>query len=133
MSEINLSFWNIERIQREQDKHITPYAINPIDKNRLDEAIMNDLSVMDSITNEINGYMRKVQEQSDMYRICEIAKLYIESQRPAEWEESVPEHIGVVGEGIDIPTYECSNPYCAMTVTKRTPYCPYCGRRMKNG
>ena len=133
MSEINLSFWNMDRIQREQDKHITPYAINPIDKNRLDDAIMKDLSIVDSLDSEINAYMRKVQEQSDMYRICEIAKLYIESQRPAEWEESISESVDCLGEGVKVTWYECSNPYCCMNSTRRTPYCPYCGRRMKNG
>ena len=123
MSEINLSFWNIERIKREQDKHITPYAINPIDKARLDDAIMNDLSIVDSMNNEINAYMRKVQEQSDMYRICEIAKLYIESQRPAEWEYTD----GRWGLG----DWRCSK--CGGYSNKDTHYCPNCGRRMKNG
>lgn len=121
MSEINLSFWNIERIKREQDKHITPYAINPIDKNRLDDAIMKDLPVVDSIYNEINAYMRKVQEQSDMYHICEIAKLYIESQRPAEWEYTD----GRWGLG----DWRCSK--CGGYSNKDTHYCPNCGRRMK--
>lgn len=124
MSEpINLSFWDIERIQREQNKHVTPYAINPIDKNRLDDAIMKDLSIVDSIDNEINKYMRKVQEQSDMYRICEIAKLYIESQRPAEWEYTD----GRWGLG----DWRCSK--CGGYSNKDTHYCPNCGRRMKNG
>ena len=123
MSEINLSFWNIERIQREQDKHITPYAINPIDKNRLDDAIMKDLSVVDSLDGEINKYMRKVQEQSDMYRICEIAKLYIESQRPAEWIYTD----GRWGLG----DWQCSK--CGGYSNKDTHYCPNCGRRMKHG
>lgn len=119
MSEpINLSFWNIERIQREQDKHVTPYAINPIDKKRLDDAIMKDLSVVDSIDNEINKYMRKVQEQSDMYRICEIAKLYIESQRPAEWIE-------------DSGNIACSHCHI-IWLHRKTDFCPNCGRRMKN-
>lgn len=135
MSEINLSFWNIERIQKEQDKHVTPYAINPIDKNRLDDAIMKDLSVVDSIDSEINKYMRKVQEQSDMYRICEIAKLYIESQRPAEWIEHEDERWGGVW-------YTCSNchqyaPYKQDDYNiwrqKLSDFCPNCGRRMKNG
>ena len=120
MSEpINLSFWNIERIQREQDKHVTPYAINPIDKNRLDDAIMKDLSIVDSLDSEINKYMRKVQEQSDMYRICEIAKLYIESQRPAEWIE-------------DSGNIACSHCH-TIWLHRRTDFCPNCGRRMKNG
>ena len=123
MSEINLSFWNMDRIQREQDKHITPYAINPIDKNRLDDAIMKDLSIVDSLDSEINKYMRKVQEQSDMYRICEIAKLYIESQRPAEWEYTD----GRWGLG----DWRCSK--CGGYSNKDTHYCPNCGRRMKNG
>lgn len=119
MSEINLSFWNMDRIQREQDKHVTPYAINPIDKNRLDNAIMKDLSIVDSIDNEINKYMRKVQEQSDMYYICEIAKLYIESQRPAEWIE-------------DSGNIACSHCHI-IWLHRKTDYCPNCGRRMKNG
>ena len=124
MSEINLSFWNIERIQREQDKHVTPYAINPIDKNRLDDAIMKDLSVVDSIDSEINAYMRKVQEQSDMYRICEIAKLYIESQRPAEWVKNKK-------SVWDLATCsECEYLGIGYSTMK---YCPNCGRRMKNG
>ena len=121
--EINLSFWNMDRIQREQDKHITPYAINPIDKTRLDDAIMKDLSVVDSIESEINKYMRKVQEQSDMYRICEIAKMYIESQRPAEWEYTD----GRWGLG----DWRCSK--CCGYSDKNTRYCPNCGRRMKHG
>lgn len=134
MSEINLSFWDIERIQREQDKHVTAYSISPIDKKKIFEYIDKEASACDTLKDMIDTIARKVTEQTDMYYICEIAKLYIESQRPAEWiEDSVPEHIWVVGEGIDIPTYECSNPYCAMTVTKRTLYCPNCGRRMKNG
>lgn len=123
MSEINLSFWNIERIQREQDKHVTPYAINPINKARLDDAIMKDLSVVDSIESEINKYIRKVQEQSDMYRICEIAKLYIESQRPAEWIVYKDNY------GNDKPVCSC----CNKEQVGYANYCSYCGRRMKNG
>lgn len=128
-TEINMSEWNLDRIQAEQDKHMSFKVTGSIPKVDTKQVECN----LTELDNALDSYMRKVAEDTDMYIICELAKMYVESQRPAEWEESVPEHIGVVGEGIDIPTYECSNPYCAMAVTKRTLYCPNCGRRMKNG
>lgn len=133
MSEINLSFWDIERIQREQDKHVTAYTISPIDKAKIIEQIDKEASACDTLKNAIDSIIHKVQDQTEMFYICELAKLYIESQRPAEWIENGHERIDLVGEGVDIPMYECSNPYCCMSVPKRSLYCPNCGRRMKNG
>ena len=122
MSEIYLSFWDIERIQREQDKHVTAYSISPIDKKKIFEYIDKEASACDTLKNMIDTIARKVTEQTDMYYICEIAKLYIESQRPAEWEYTD----GRWGLG----DWRCSK--CGGYSNKDTHYCPNCGRRMKN-
>lgn len=122
-----LSFWNIERIQREQDKHVTAYTISPIDKKKIAEYIDKEASVCDTLKDAIDSIIHKVQDQTEMFYICEIAKLYIESQRPAEWER-------VDGYG---GLYVCTN--CGENTTEtvmgkpRFNYCPNCGRRMKNG
>ena len=126
MSEpINLSFWDIERIQREQDKHVTAYSISPIDKKKIFEYIDKEASACDTLKNMIDTIARKVTEQTDMYYICEIAKLYIESQRPAEW--IAQDEFGAC--------FKCSN--CGIGIDNDFPiyrsYCPNCGRRMKNG
>lgn len=120
MSEpINLSFWDIERIQREQDKHITAYSISPIDKKKIAEYIDKEASACDSLQTEIDNIIRKVQDETEMYYICEIAKLYIESQRPAEW---IPTSSGI--------PFKCSN--CGEHDYWEEKHCPNCGRRMKN-
>ena len=120
---INLSFWDIERIQREQDKHVTAYSISPIDKAKIAEYIDKEVSACDTLKDAIDSIIHKVQEQTEMYYICEIAKLYIESQRPAEWEYTD----GRWGLG----DWRCSK--CGGYSNKDTHYCPNCGRRMKNG
>lgn len=123
MSEINLSFWDIERIKKEQDKHVTAYSISPIDKKKIFEYIDKEASACDTLKDAIDAIARKVTEESDMYYICEIAKLYIESQRPAEWEYTD----GRWGLG----DWRCSK--CGGYSNKDTQYCPNCGRRMKHG
>lgn len=116
---INLSFWDIERIQREQDKHVTAYTISPIDKKKIAEYIDKEASVCDTLKDAIDSIIHKVQDQTEMYYICEIAKLYIESQRPAEW--------------IDKKCSNCGSSFYfeEMSDGERYPYCPNCGRRMK--
>lgn len=123
MSEINLSFWDIERIQKEQDKHVTAYSISPIDKKKIFEYIDKEASACDTLKDMIDTIARKVTEQTDMYYICEIAKLYIESQRPAEW-------IYILRDS-ENDEYRCSN--CDYPQGYNPFYCPNCGRRMKNG
>lgn len=122
---INLSFWNIERIQREQDKHkLGSLYIPVVDKDCFKEC---DLEAMDSMTSAIDKFMEKYQEENELYIICELAKRYVESQVPAEWER-------VDGYG---GLYVCTN--CGENTTEtamgkpRFNYCPNCGRRMKNG
>lgn len=116
---INLSFWDIERIQREQDKHVTAYSISPIDKKKIFEYIDKEASACDTLKDAIDSIVHKVQDQTEMYYICEIAKLYIESQRPAEWIE-------------DSGNIACSHCHI-IWLHRKTDYCPNCGRRMKNG
>ena len=118
MSEINLSFWDIERIQREQDKHVTAYTISPIDKAKIAECIDKEAFACDTFKDAIDSIIHKVQDQTEMFYICEIAKLYIESQRPAEWIE-------------DSGNIACSHCH-TIWLYRRTDYCPNCGRRMKH-
>lgn len=121
MSEINLSFWNIERIKREQDKHVTAYSISPIDKKKIAEYIDKEASACDTLKDAIDSIIHKVQDQTEMYYICEIAKLYIESQRPAEWIVYKDNY------GNDKPVCSC----CNKEQVGYANYCSYCGRRMK--
>lgn len=118
MSEINMSEWNLERIQAEQDKHMSfvVSGVIPIVKT---EQVERNLTEID---NAIDAYIRKCTEDSDMFYICEIAKLYIESQRPAEWLDVKPTY--------PYP-FKCSN--CGHANSHKPRYCSYCGKRMKNG
>lgn len=114
MSEpINLSFWDIERIQREQDKHMS-FKVTGFIPNVNPKQVENHLDALDSA---LDAYIHKVTEDADMYCICEIAKLYIESQRPAEWIE-------------DSGNIACSHCHI-IWLHRKTDYCPNCGRRMK--
>ena len=123
MSEpINLSFWDIERIQKEQSKHITAYCINPIDKEKIAEYIEKEASACDTLQAEIDRIINTVQKETDMYYICELAKMYIESQRPAEWEDVKPTY--------PYP-FKCSN--CGHLNSHKPRHCSSCGKRMKNG
>lgn len=119
MSEINLSFWDIDRIQREQDKHMS-FKVTGVIPTVNPKQVENNLDALDSA---LDAYIRKVTEDTEMYYICEIAKLYIESQRPAEWEYTD----GRWGLG----DWRCSK--CGGYSNKDTHHCPNCGRRMKNG
>lgn len=124
--EINMSEWNLDRIQAEQDKHMSFKVTGVIPKVDTKQVSCN----LTELDNALDAYMRKVSEDTDMYIICEIAKLYIESQRPAEWE--------YVGMGIS----ECTNckaeyeagitEHCNVN-NSEFRFCPNCGRRMKNG
>lgn len=117
MSEINLSFWDIERIQREQDKHMS-FKVTGVIPTVNPKQVENNLDALDSA---LDAYIRKVTEDTDMYIICEIAKLYIESQRPAEWIVYKDNY------GNDKPVCSC----CNKEQVGYANYCSYCGRRMK--
>lgn len=122
MSEpINLSFWDIERIMKEQDKHITAYCINPIDKKKIAEYIEKEASACDALQAEIDRIINTVQKETDMYYICELAKWYVESLRPAEWIMNKTSARG--------RNYTCTA--CKKVSRNKFHYCPNCGRRMK--
>ncbi len=120
---INVSEWTLDRIQTEQDKHMS-FKVTGVIPTVDPKQVENNLDALDSA---LDAYIRKVTEDTDIYIICEIAKLYIESQRPAEWER-------VNGCG---GLYVCTN--CGENTTEtvmgkpRFNFCPNCGRRMKNG
>lgn len=128
---INMSEWTLDRIQAEQDKHMgfkVTGVIPTVDRQQIE---LN----LDPMESALDAYIHKVTEDTDMYIICEIAKLYIESQRPAEWIEHEDERWGGVW-------YTCSNcrqyaPYKQDDYNnwrqKLSDFCPNCGRRMKNG
>ena len=114
MSEINLSFWDIERIQAEQDKHMS-FAVSGVIPTVKPEDVERNLEAIDDA---LDAYIRKVVEDTDMYIICELAKMYVESLRPAEWIE-------------DSGNIACSHCH-TIWLYRRTDYCPNCGRRMKH-
>jgi len=116
---INMSVWTVDRIKAEQDKHMS-FKVTGVIPTVDPKQVENNLDALDSA---LDAYIRKVTEDTDMYIICEIAKLYIESQRPAEWEYTD----GRWGLG----DWRCSK--CGGYSNKDTHYCPNCGRRMKNG
>ena len=115
MSEINMSEWTVERIQAEQDKHMSfkvTGVIPTVDRQKIEYNL-------DPIDSALDVFIRKVTEDTDMYIICEIAKMYIESLRPAEWIE-------------DSGNIACSHCH-TIWLYRKTDYCPNCGRRMKHG
>lgn len=116
---INVSEWTLDRIQTEQDKHMS-FKVTGVIPTVDPKQVENNLDALDSA---LDAYIRKVTEDTDMYIICEIAKLYIESQRPAEW-------IYILRDS-ENDEYRCSN--CDYPQGYNPSYCPNCGRRMKNG
>lgn len=116
MSEINLSEWNLDRIEVEQKKHRFGLIAHGIPQVDLSEKSIEDL---DSITTAIEVIAKKATEEQELFIICELAKLYIESQRPAEWIE-------------DSGNIACSHCHI-IWLHRKTDFCPNCGRRMKNG
>lgn len=133
MREINLSEWNLDRIEVEQKKHRFGLIAHGIPQVDLSEKSIEDL---DSITTAIEVIAKKATEEQELFIICELAKLYIESQRPAEWiaredmnflDENKVWHFhfmcekcGLVHDFIDGHTSQYN-------------FCPNCGRRMKRG
>ena len=69
------------------------------------------------------------------YIINEIVNAPTIEERPTgEWEKSNFTYeidALALGEGVRLQVYTCSNPYCCMSVTRRTAYCPNCGAKMK--
>ena len=117
---INMSVWTLDRIQAEQYKHMS-FMVTGVIPTVASKQIENHL---DALEGALDAYIRKVTEDTDMYIICEIAKLYIESQRPAEWVKNKK-------SVWDLATCsECEYLGIGYSTMK---YCPNCGRRMKNG
>lgn len=119
MSEINISEWTVDRIQAEQDKHMS-FAVSGIIPTVNPKQIEYNLDAIDSA---LDVFIRKVTEDTDMYIICEIAKMYVESQRPAEWIMNKTSARG--------RNYTCTA--CEKVSRNKFHYCPNCGRRMKYG
>ena len=119
---INMSEWTLDRIQAEQDKHMS-FKVTGVIPTVNRQQIEHNL---DPIGTALDAYIHKVNEDTDMYIICEIAKIYVESLRPAEWELS-----DITG------TYICSNCHTEsfhLLLDEPAPkYCSNCGRRMKHG
>lgn len=114
---INVSEWTLDRIQTEQDKHMS-FKVTGVIPTVNPKQVENNLDALDSA---LDAYIRKVTEDTEMYYICEIAKLYIESQRPAEWIVYKDNY------GNDKPVCSC----CNKEQVGYANYCSYCGRRMK--
>ena len=112
--EINMSAWNVDRIQAEQDKHMSFKVTGIIPKVDTKQVECN----LTELDNALDSYIRKVSEDTDMYIICELAKMYVESQRPAEWIE-------------DSGNIACSHCH-TIWLYRKTDFCPNCGRRMKH-
>ena len=123
MSEpINLSEWTLDRINAEQKKHklgLIAHGIPNVDLSKV------DYTAFDTISNAIDTIARRATEEQELFIICELAKQYVESQRPAEW--IAQDEFGAC--------FKCSN--CGIGIDNDFPvyrsYCPNCGRRMKNG
>ena len=124
MSEINLSEWTIDRINAEQEKHkvgLIAHGIPVVDLSKV------DYTAFDTISNAIDTIARRATEEQELFIICELAKRYVESQRPAKWIEVDD---GLVSGRCSLCGWEAvimETDVCGM------PFCPNCGRRMKNG
>ena len=120
MSEINLSEWTLDRINAEQEKHklgLIAHGIPDVDLSKV------DYTAFDTISNAIDTIARRVTKEQELFIICELAKQYVESQRPAEWVVYKDNY------GNDKPVCSC----CNKEQVGYANYCSYCGRRMKHG
>lgn len=120
MSEpINLSEWTLDRINAEQEKHKVGLIAHDIPNVDLSKV---DYTAFDTISNAIDTIARRATEEQELFIICELAKQYVESQRPAEWIVYKDNY------GNDKPVCSC----CNKEQVGYANYCSYCGRRMKN-
>ena len=117
-----MSIFNIEQIRQTidsiQKKH-PAYGFFDVTK-------INDENAVVFIKNEIDKYMAKATQDTDIYIICEMAKQYINGVRPTVEERPTGEWLE------DSGNIACSHCH-TIWLYRRTNYCPNCGAKMKGG
>ena len=91
---------------------------------RYDVTSLPDRESADSITEQINKIAEQIDKDTEMYLICEMAKMYMEGIQPhydarpkGMWLDIYSSHIA----------YKCSNCGRLMPITDDFMYCPFCG------
>lgn len=93
---------------------------------------IKDVEYIDTISSQIEIIARKLQEDTDMYIVCEMAKKYLEGARPVYPVKQEGEWI------FDSEYTEFGNPYgiyrcnkCGGHSSNKYPFCFWCGAEMK--
>lgn len=117
----------LEKYQKEHPLHFDPM---------MDVTAINSKEGVDVINNLIEQVSKKVEEDTELWAICEMAKMYMQGvrpvypvKRPGEWElRGERYYCSECGEeaiNLESEPDVYSSSYCL------TNYCPNCGADMK--
>ena len=105
----------------------------------IDIAHIDSLESLEAMKNEIDGYIRKAEKDSEIYIICEMAKQYLNGARPSYELRNEGEWIMIwedAPQGLDVfaPSYcyEGCSVCKAVRHSLHKNYCGNCGSKMKH-
>ena len=117
-----------EQIAKAIDKYQTEHPL--FAPMMYDVTSLPDIESADCITNEIRKYQDKIAEDTEMWLICEMAKMYMQGvvphyavERKGHWIEDTDEH--------DRYRYFKCDVCNGLTKYHTTNFCPNCGADMR--
>lgn len=110
---------------------------HPLHSAMLDVTSISSKEGVDVLNNVIEQVSKKVDEDTELWAICEMAKMYMQGVRPVYPVKQEGKWIKITKDGITPAEYTCSN--CGRTVksyyddyfvVKEYPFC-HCGADMR--
>ena len=114
----------IDKLQAEHPCHLDYYPTT-----------FESMENVNSLSHAIDMVAKRMDEDSEINIICELAKLYLEGVRPTvepkqgEWIQQYKDDGGWHDMGYFYNMYKCSN--CGSNGTNRFNFCPNCGADMR--
>lgn len=90
---------------------------------------IKDEESIDIIRSQIDIIARKIQEDTEMYIVCEMTKKYLEGARPVYYKKRPTGKWTPVKDWDGDTHYECSN--CGRCQDYHDNYCRICGAKME--